>query len=117
MKENESIFNDWLEDLPTSTFTIFESQDEIDELLCHAKYSKLKELMIEKTEQYLKENKPDKQTKELFRQKYQGSRYSFGYPACPELKDQELIFKLLDANSEGLELTEEYQIVPPYQTI
>ncbi|MCF7824616.1 MAG: methionine synthase [Candidatus Marinimicrobia bacterium] len=54
--------------------------------------------------------------KELFRQKYQGSRFSFGYPACPELKDQELIFKLLDARSEGLELTEEYQIVPEQST-
>ena len=55
-------------------------------------------------------------TKELFRQKYQGSRYSFGYPACPELKDQELIFELLDAESEGMTLTEEYQIVPEQST-
>ncbi|MBC8193859.1 MAG: methionine synthase [Candidatus Marinimicrobia bacterium] len=54
--------------------------------------------------------------KELFRQKYQGSRYSFGYPACPELKDQELIFELLDAESEGITLTEEYQIVPEQST-
>ena len=54
--------------------------------------------------------------KELFRQKYQGSRYSFGYPACPELKDQELLFELLDAESEGIALTEEYQIVPEQST-
>lgn len=54
--------------------------------------------------------------KELFRQKYQGSRYSFGYPACPDLKDQELIFELLDAESEGISLTEEYQIVPEQST-
>ncbi len=54
--------------------------------------------------------------KELFRQKYQGSRYSFGYPACPELKDQEIIFDLLDATAEGLTLTEEYQIVPEQST-
>jgi len=53
---------------------------------------------------------------DLFRQKYQGRRFSFGYPACPELKDQELIFRLLDARSEGLELTEEYQIVPEQST-
>ncbi|NQV14545.1 dihydropteroate synthase, partial [bacterium] len=57
-----------------------------------------------------------KLVKELFRQKYQGSRYSFGYPACPELKDQQLIFKLLDAESEGLTLTEEFQIVPEQST-
>jgi len=55
-------------------------------------------------------------TKELFRQKYHGSRYSFGYPACPELKDQELIFELLEAESEGITLTEEYQIVPEQST-
>ncbi|MCF7922314.1 MAG: methionine synthase [Candidatus Marinimicrobia bacterium] len=54
--------------------------------------------------------------KELFRQKYQGSRYSFGYPACPELKDQEVIFELLDAEAEGISLTEEYQIVPEQST-
>ena len=54
--------------------------------------------------------------KELFRQKYQGSRYSFGYPACPELKDQKIIFDLLDAESEGITLTEEYQIVPEQST-
>jgi len=54
--------------------------------------------------------------KTLFSQKYQGSRFSFGYPACPELKDQELIFELLDARAEGLELTEEYQIVPEQST-
>ncbi len=56
------------------------------------------------------------QVKQLFRQMYQGSRYSFGYPACPELKDQELIFKLLDAPAEGIILTEEFQIVPEQST-
>ena len=54
--------------------------------------------------------------KQLFGQKYQGSRYSFGYPACPELKDQELIFKLLDAESEDLSLTELFQIIPEQST-
>lgn len=54
--------------------------------------------------------------KDLFSQKYHGSRYSFGYPACPDLSDQELIFKLLDANSEGLYLTEGFQIVPEQST-
>ncbi len=57
-----------------------------------------------------------KTAKELFRQKYQGSRYSFGYPACPDLKDQALIFELLDAESEGITLTEEFQIVPEQST-
>jgi 5-methyltetrahydrofolate--homocysteine methyltransferase len=54
--------------------------------------------------------------KQLFRQQYQGSRYSFGYPACPSLKDQELLFKLLEAPSAGITLTEEFQIVPEQST-
>jgi len=54
--------------------------------------------------------------KELFRQRYQGSRFSFGYPACPELKDQEIIFDLLQAREEGITLTEEFQIVPEQST-
>ena len=61
-------------------------------------------------------NDDGKLAKELFRQKYQGSRYSFGYPACPDLKDQVLLFDLLDAESEGITLTEEYQIVPEQST-
>jgi len=34
--------------------------------------------------------------RQLFTQKYRGSRYSFGYPACPEMSDQEKLFRLLD---------------------
>ena len=54
--------------------------------------------------------------KGLFGQRYQGSRYSFGYPACPDLKDQRIIFDLLEAEQAGLALTEEFQIVPEQST-
>lgn len=54
--------------------------------------------------------------KGLFGQRYQGSRFSFGYPACPDLKDQRIIFDLLNAESHGLALTEEFQIVPEQST-
>ena len=44
---------------------------------------------------------------ELFRAQYHGKRYSFGYPACPRLEDQEQLFRLLDVtNNIGVELTE-----------
>ena len=33
--------------------------------------------------------------RDLFHQKYRGSRYSFGYPACPNLEDQTKLFALL----------------------
>ena len=44
---------------------------------------------------------------DLFRAQYRGRRYSFGYPACPRLEDQEQLFRLLDApNQIGVTLTE-----------
>ncbi|MCH7858791.1 MAG: methionine synthase [Candidatus Marinimicrobia bacterium] len=52
----------------------------------------------------------------LFRQKYRGSRYSFGYPACPSLEDQAHIFTLLQPERIGVSLTEEWQLVPEQST-
>jgi 5-methyltetrahydrofolate--homocysteine methyltransferase len=52
----------------------------------------------------------------LFHQQYQGSRYSFGYPACPRLEDQEKIFSLLDPKRIGVSLTEEFQLEPEQST-
>ena len=44
--------------------------------------------------------------KALFHQKYQGSRYSFGYPACPNLEGQTKIFDLLHPEKTiGVRLT------------
>src|SRR6266568_1104631 len=53
---------------------------------------------------------------ELFRQHYQGSRFSFGYPACPNLEDQEKLFELLDPSRIDVELTEEFQLDPEQST-
>ncbi len=52
----------------------------------------------------------------LFAQGYQGSRYSFGYPACPNLEDQALIMELLRPERIGVTLTEEYELVPEQST-
>jgi len=52
----------------------------------------------------------------LFRQTYQGERYSFGYPACPNLEDQQHIFKLLKPERIGVTLSSEYQLVPEQST-
>ena len=52
----------------------------------------------------------------LFRQEYQGSRYSFGYPACPDLEDQEKLFQLLDPSRIDVELSEEFQLEPEQST-
>jgi 5-methyltetrahydrofolate--homocysteine methyltransferase len=54
--------------------------------------------------------------RELFQQKYQGSRYSFGYPACPNLEDQTKMFELLEPSRIGIELSEEFQLHPEQST-
>ncbi|MCK6449420.1 MAG: methionine synthase [Alphaproteobacteria bacterium] len=53
---------------------------------------------------------------ELLRQSYRGSRYSFGYPACPRLEDQAPILKLLGAGRIGVELSDEFQLHPEQST-
>jgi 5-methyltetrahydrofolate--homocysteine methyltransferase len=52
----------------------------------------------------------------LFRQQYRGSRYSWGYPACPDLDDQVKLDELLDLGSIGVHLTEEFQLDPEQST-
>ncbi|HEX8889636.1 MAG TPA: methionine synthase [Pyrinomonadaceae bacterium] len=52
----------------------------------------------------------------LFHQGYQGSRFSFGYPACPNLEDQVKLFELLDPARIDVELTEEFQLDPEQST-
>jgi 5-methyltetrahydrofolate--homocysteine methyltransferase len=54
---------------------------------------------------------------ELFHQKYHGSRYSFGYPACPNLEDQTKIFRLLKPEENiGVRLTEGFHLEPEQST-
>jgi 5-methyltetrahydrofolate--homocysteine methyltransferase len=53
---------------------------------------------------------------ELFRQGYRGSRYSFGYPACPNMSDHEILWRLLDPTRIGCHLTENHQIDPEQST-
>ncbi|MHB1935313.1 MAG: methionine synthase [Acidobacteriaceae bacterium] len=55
--------------------------------------------------------------RDLFHQKYRGSRYSFGYPACPNLEDQVKIFELLHPEENiGVRLTESYHLEPEQST-
>ena len=44
--------------------------------------------------------------KQLYNAEYQGIRVSFGYPACPELSDQQKLFRLLEPESIGVQLTD-----------
>ncbi len=50
--------------------------------------------------------------KERFSAKYQGQRFSFGYPACPNLDDQQKLFKLIQPEDIGVELTDGCMMEP-----
>ncbi|MGH9494393.1 MAG: vitamin B12 dependent-methionine synthase activation domain-containing protein, partial [Candidatus Sulfotelmatobacter sp.] len=55
--------------------------------------------------------------RDLFHQKYRGSRYSFGYPACPNLEDQTKLFALLKPEENvGVRLTSTFLLEPEQST-
>ena len=53
---------------------------------------------------------------DLFKTNYQGARYSFGYPACPNLEDQQQLWRLLTPQRIHCTLSEEHQIEPEQST-
>jgi len=57
---------------------------------------------------------PGLSLKDLVQAHYHGKRFSFGYPACPRLEDQEQLFRLLDVekNAIGVQLTEGFMMDP-----
>ncbi len=57
-------------------------------------------------------DKPEMTMLERFRAEYQGKRYSFGYPACPRLEDQTLLFQALRPEDIGVRLTDGCMMEP-----
>ncbi|MBT2682457.1 methionine synthase [Bacillus sp. ISL-37] len=55
---------------------------------------------------------PDMTMKDRFAAKYQGQRFSFGYPACPDLEDQRKLFNLIKPEDIGIHLTDGYMMEP-----
>ncbi len=58
----------------------------------------------------------DREIEKMLKQGYRGSRYSFGYPACPNLADQHLLMKLLGGEQIGVNLSDEDQLHPEQST-
>ncbi|MGH7211643.1 MAG: vitamin B12 dependent-methionine synthase activation domain-containing protein, partial [Acetobacteraceae bacterium] len=58
----------------------------------------------------------DRDMEKMLSQSYRGSRYSFGYPACPHLEEQTQIMKLLQAERIGVSLSDEFQLHPEQST-
>ena len=63
---------------------------------------------------FAKEDSPE--LSDLLDQGYRGSRYSFGYPACPDIEQQVALCKLLEPERIGVELSEEFQLHPEQST-
>jgi 5-methyltetrahydrofolate--homocysteine methyltransferase len=57
-----------------------------------------------------------KEIGEILDQGYRGSRYSFGYPACPNLEQQVELCQLLEPDRIGVNLSEEFQLHPEQST-
>jgi 5-methyltetrahydrofolate--homocysteine methyltransferase len=53
----------------------------------------------------------------LFRQQYRGGRYSWGYPACPDLEDNAKVAELLEAERIGVEVSDGFQLHPEQSTL
>ncbi|MBB4704142.1 5-methyltetrahydrofolate--homocysteine methyltransferase [Sphaerisporangium siamense] len=53
---------------------------------------------------------------DMLKVNFTGCRYSFGYPACPNLEDQRQLFQLLDPQRIGVSLSEEFQLHPEQAT-
>jgi 5-methyltetrahydrofolate--homocysteine methyltransferase len=58
----------------------------------------------------------ERDLRRLLQQGYQGSRYSFGYPACPHLEDQAKLMRLLEPERIGVTLSDEFQLDPEQST-
>jgi len=54
----------------------------------------------------------DLSRRSLFQARYRGKRYSFGYPACPDLEQQAGLFRLLRPEEIGVQLTEGFMMEP-----
>ena len=62
-------------------------------------------------------NKDDSaELEQILDQGYRGSRYSFGYPACPDLEQQVQLCQLLEPERIGVSLSEEFQLHPEQST-
>jgi 5-methyltetrahydrofolate--homocysteine methyltransferase len=58
----------------------------------------------------------DRDMEKMLAQGYRGSRYSFGYPACPKIEDQSMLLALLGADRIGVSLSDESQLHPEQST-
>lgn len=99
----------------------FEEDRYQDYLYLHGLSVEMAEAMAEYTHKRIRAElgfaaEDDRDMDRMLSQGYRGSRYSFGYPACPKLEDQAPILKLLEAERIGVSLSDEWQLHPEQST-
>lgn len=99
----------------------FEENRYQDYLYLHGLSVEMAEAMAEYTHKRVRAElghaaEDDREMEKMLAQGYRGARYSFGYPACPRLEDQEFLLKLLDAERIGISLSDESQLHPEQST-
>ncbi|MCW3476832.1 methionine synthase [Limobrevibacterium gyesilva] len=99
----------------------FEDNRYQDYLYLHGLSVEMAEAMAEYTHKRIRAEcgfagEDDRDLEKMLQQGYHGSRYSFGYPACPKLEDQEPLLKLLESERIGVSLSDEWQLHPEQST-
>jgi 5-methyltetrahydrofolate--homocysteine methyltransferase len=100
---------------------LFESNEYKDYLYFHGLSVESAEALAELWHKKIREElgfagKDSPEIKRLFSQGYQGSRFSFGYPACPNLEDHKKLFELLKPERIGVTMTDEFMLNPEQST-
>jgi 5-methyltetrahydrofolate--homocysteine methyltransferase len=107
--------------IATATAELFEKNAYRDYLELHGLSVQLTEALAEYWHARVREDlalgaDDDPDLAGILRQGYRGSRYSFGYPACPDLEDRAKLVGLLRPERIGVELSEELQLHPEQST-
>jgi len=109
------------ESISKATATLFEANHYREYLELHGLSVQLTEALAEfwhaRVRSELGLSSSDaKEIGDILDQGYQGSRYSFGYPACPDLEAQVQLCQLLEPDRIGVLLSEEFQLHPEQST-
>jgi 5-methyltetrahydrofolate--homocysteine methyltransferase len=99
----------------------FEDNRYQDYLYLHGISVEMAEALAEYTHKRIRaelgfSSEDDRDLEKMLSQSYRGSRYSFGYPACPNVEDQDKLLLLLGAERIGVSLSDESQLHPEQST-
>ncbi len=99
----------------------FQANDYTNYLYLHGLGVELAEALAELVHQRMRvdlgiADQDPRELSDLFRGRYRGCRFSYGYPACPEMADQQHLLRLLGAERIGLRMDDDEQMHPEQST-